>query len=119
MSDAALLLQQELALAKYEFYEEARKTKTAVVALGIGIGVGGIGGLLLIIMLVHVLRAITDWPLWVCYGTVGGLCTIVGLVSIYRGSQQISHINLVPQQTVVTMKENIKWFKKRAVLKGI
>jgi hypothetical protein len=29
MSDATLLLQQELALAKYELYEEARKTKTA------------------------------------------------------------------------------------------
>ena len=29
MSDATLLMQQELALAKYELYEEARKTKTA------------------------------------------------------------------------------------------
>jgi hypothetical protein len=119
MSDATLLMQQELALAKYELYEEARKTKTAAASLGAGIGIAAIGGLLLIIMLVHLLRELTEWPLWTCYAIVGGICTIAGVTLLYRGKQQISQIDIVPQQTVETMKENVKWLKKKAALKEI
>jgi hypothetical protein len=119
MSDATLLMQQELALAKYELYEEARKTKTAMASLGVGIGIAAIGGLLLIIMLVHLLRALTEWPLWTCYGIVGGICVAGGIAFMYKGKQQISEIDIIPQQTVETMKENVRWIKRKAALKGI
>jgi Putative Actinobacterial Holin-X, holin superfamily III len=117
VSDAALLMRQELALAKHELYEEARKTKAAVAALGAGIGIAAIGGLLLIIMLVHLLRALTEWPVWTCYGIVGGVFTVVGIALLYKGKQQISQIDLVPQQTVETMKENVRWIKEKSALK--
>lgn len=119
MSDATLLMRQELALAKYELYEEARKTKKAAVAIGAGIAVAAIGGLLLIIMLVHLLRALTEWPLWTCYGIVGGICVLGGAVLLYRGKRQISEIAVVPQQTMETLKENVKWFKRKTALKEI
>ena len=119
MSDATLLMQQELALAKYELYEEARKTKKAAASLGSGIVVVAIGGLLLIIMLVHLLRELTEWPLWTCYGIIGGICAIGGAALLYSGKQQMSQIDIVPQQTVETMKENVKWFKRKAALKEI
>jgi hypothetical protein len=119
MSDATLLMLQELALAKYELYEEARKTKTALASLGAGIGIAAIGGLLLIIMLIHLLRELTEWPLWTCYGIVGGICAISGIALLYRGKLQISQIDIVPQQTVETMKENVRWFKRKAALKEI
>jgi Putative Actinobacterial Holin-X, holin superfamily III len=119
VSDATLLLRQELALAKYEIYEEAGKTKAAVASLGVGIGIAAVGGLLLIIMLVHLLRALTDWPLWMCYGVVGGVCAIVGVVLLYKGKQQLSQIEMVPQQTVETMKENVRWLKEKATLRKI
>jgi hypothetical protein len=117
MSDATLLLQQELALAKYELYEEARKTKAVVAALGMGIGIAIVGALLLIFMLVHLLNALTDWPMWMCYGIVGGICLVIGAALIYRGTQQISRIGIIPQRTIETMKENMRWFKKIALLK--
>ena len=119
MSDATLLLHQELALAKHELYEEARKTKTAVASLGAGIGIVAIGGLLLIIMLVHLVRALTEWPIWTCYGIIGGICAIAGVALLYRGMKHISQIHIVPQQTVDSIKENVKWFKTRADLKKI
>jgi peptidoglycan/LPS O-acetylase OafA/YrhL len=119
MSDATLLVHQELALAKHELYEEARKTKTAVTSLGAGIGIAAIGGLLLIIMLVHLVRALTEWPMWTCYGIIGGICAIAGVALLYRGTQHISQIHIVPQQTVESMKENIRWFKTKADLKKI
>jgi len=119
VSDASLLLRQELALAKYEIYEEARKTKTAAVYIGAGIGIAALGGLLFILMLVHLLNYLTDWPFWLCYAIVGGICAIVAVVLLYRGKQQISQIDMVPQQTVETIKENARWFKRKATLRKI
>jgi hypothetical protein len=119
MSDAKLLVRQELALARHELYEEARKTKTAAVSAGVGVGIGAIGGLLLIIMLVHLLRALTEWPIWTCYGIVGGIFAVVGVTLLYSARRQISQIYVVPQQTVETMKENVRWFKRKTALKRI
>jgi Putative Actinobacterial Holin-X, holin superfamily III len=119
MSDAKLLVRQELALARHELYEEARKTKTAAASLGVGIGIAAVGGLLLIIMLVHLLRALTDWPIWTCYGIVGGIFVLLGGALLYSARRQISQIYVVPQQTVETMKENVRWFKRKTTLKRI
>ena len=114
VNDTKLLLSQELALAKHEIHEEIRKTKNAAVCLGAGGAIAAIGGLLLIAMLVHLLRALTDWPLWVCYGVVGAVFAIGGAALLYRGKQQMSQIDMVPQQTIETMKENVKWIKQKA-----
>jgi hypothetical protein len=101
-------------LAKHEIREDLRKTKTAMVSLGIGIGVAAIGGLLLILMLVHLLQALAGLPLWACYGIVGGLFVIVGGVLLLIAKNTIARIDVVPQQTVETMKENVQWIKERA-----
>ena len=119
VNDTKLLLRQELALAKHEFHQEVHKTKTALTCLGAGIGIAAIGGLLFIVMLVHLLNALTNWPLWICYGIVGGVCVIAGAALLYRGKQQISQIDVVPQQTVETMKENVRWIRKKAKLEKI
>jgi Putative Actinobacterial Holin-X, holin superfamily III len=119
MDDAKLLLRQELALAKHEIHEEAQKTKVALVSLGVGIGIAAIGGLLLIIMLVHLLHALTPLPLWSCYGVVGGVAAVVGIALFYRGKQQISEIDIIPQQTVETMKENVRWIKEKTTSEKI
>jgi len=115
VSDAKQLLRQEVALAKHEIQEEVRKTKVAALSLGVGIGIAALGGLLLIIMLVHLLNALTDLPLWACYGIVGGVCALVGVVLLYMGKNQIARIDMVPQQTVETMKENVQWIKEKAI----
>lgn len=116
VSDAKQLLRQEVALAKHEIQEEVRKTKIAVVSLGTGIAIAALGGLLLIIMLVHLLNALTDLPLWACYGIVGGMCALVGVVLLYTGKKQMARIDMVPQQTVETMRENVRWIKEKAIL---
>lgn len=119
VSDAVELLRQELALAKHEISEEVHKTKVALISLGVGIGIAAIGGLLLIVMLVHVLNALAGLPLWACYGIVGGLLAIVGLVLIGRGKSKMSHVGMVPHQTVETMRENVRWIKRKAILDKI
>jgi hypothetical protein len=118
-SDAKQLMRQELALAKHEMYGEVRKTKDALMSLGVGIGLAAVGGLLLIVMLVHLLNALTGLPLWMCYGIVGGVCAIVGIVLLYRAKNQMSRIDMVPPQTVETVKENIRWMKEKAISEKI
>src|SRR5215831_9611494 len=114
VNDAKELMHQELALAKHEIREDLRKTKTAVLSLGMGIGVAAIGGLLLILMLVHLLHALAGLPLWACYGIVGGVLAMIGGVLLLIAKNTIARIEVVPQQTVETMKENVQWIKERA-----
>jgi hypothetical protein len=105
-----------LALAKHEIHGEIRKATSASIALGAGIGLAALGGLLFIIAVVHLLQAVTDLPLWACYGIVGGACAVGGLVALYMGKQRISQIDIVPQHTVATAKENVRWIKEKARL---
>ena len=115
LADARQLMRQELALAKHEIRGEIRKATGASIALGAGIGLAALGGLLFIIAVVHLLHAVTDLPLWACYGIVAGLCAVVGFILLYLGKRQMSQIEIIPQQTVETMRENVKWMKKNAI----
>jgi Putative Actinobacterial Holin-X, holin superfamily III len=113
MHDAMVLLRQEVALAKHEIRAELWNIILAVLSLGVGGGIAAIGGLLLILMLVHLLQALTALPLWACYGIVGGLFAVVGVVLLVLGKQKMARIHLMPQGTVETMQENVQWIKEQ------
>jgi Putative Actinobacterial Holin-X, holin superfamily III len=112
MKDAKDLLVQELTLAKLEGHDELRQIKTAALSLGIGVGVAAVGGILLSVMLVHVLAAYTDIPLWGCYGIVGSVFGVLGWVLLASGKYKIEEIDVMPQ-TVETMKENAQWLREQ------
>ena len=112
MKDAKDLLVQELTLAKLEGHDEVRQIKTAALSLGIGVGVAAVGGILLSVMLVHVLAAYTDIPLWGCYGIVGSVFGVLGWVLLASGKHKIEGIDVMPQ-TVETMKENTQWLREQ------
>jgi hypothetical protein len=112
MHDAKDVLVQELTLAKLEGYDELRQIKTAVILLGIGVGVSAVGGILLSVMLVHVLAAYTDIPLWGCCGIVGSVFGVLGWVLLASGKHKAEEIDVMPQ-TVETMKENAQWLREQ------
>ena len=112
MKDAKDLLGQELTLAKLEGHDEVRQIKTAALSLGIGVGVAAVGGILLSVMLVHMLAAYTDIPLWGCYGIVGSVFGVLGWVLLASGKHKIEEIDVMPQ-TVETMKENAQWLREQ------
>jgi len=100
------------ALAKLEGQDELGQIKTAALLLGIGAGVAAVGGLLLSVMLVHVLAAYTDMPLWGCYGIVGSVLAVLGWVLLASGKYKVEEIDVMPQ-TVETMKENAQWLREQ------
>jgi len=105
VGDAQALLKQELALAKREVAEEINKAKEAAVSFGAGIGIAAVGGLLIAFALVYLLQwAFPDYlPLWLCYAIVGAVLA----------KKRASDIHMVPEQTVATMKDNLKWIKNQ------
>jgi hypothetical protein len=118
MHDAQTLLRQEVALATHEVRVELRNTLRAVMFLGLGIGIAAIGGWLLILMLVHLLHALTVLPLWGCDGIVGGLFAMAGTVLLVLGKNKLAHVHLVPQATAKTMQEHVQWIKTQVRANG-
>jgi hypothetical protein len=57
INDAKDLMLHEFVMAKLEMQNELRKTKAAAISFAIGAGITAVGGLLLILMLVHLLGA--------------------------------------------------------------
>jgi hypothetical protein len=111
INDARDLLLKEFTMAKLEIQDELRKTKTAAISLGIGLGISAVGGLFLLLMVVHLLAWLTHIPLWGCYGIVGGVLLLAGLIALYTGKKAAEEIKVVPQETVETLKENAKWIR--------
>lgn len=113
INDAKDLMLHEITMAKLEVEDELRKTKTAAISFAIGAGVAVVGGLLLILMLVHLLAVFTTLPLWACYGTIGGVLLVIGLIFLAASKQTAEQIDIVPQQTVETLKEHSQWIKEQ------
>ena len=110
--DLKTLAAQEVRLATHEVRQELGKAKSAAVSLAIGIGLVAVGGLLLILMFVHLLQALTDLPLWACYAIVGGAIAGTGAWLVFKAKTTVEGIHVVPIRTLHTMKENVSWIKE-------
>jgi protein-S-isoprenylcysteine O-methyltransferase Ste14 len=113
IADVQNLVRQEVALAKAEVKEEWAKTKTAAVAFAAAAGVAVLSVILVCFAVVYFLNWLTVMPLWACFGIVGVVLGIAGAVLFYSGKTQASRINVVPRQTMETMRENVQWIKNQ------
>src|SRR4029450_830407 len=134
-SDANELLRQEVARTKLEVQYELRKAKTAAMALGVGIGVAILGGMLLMLMVVHLLAALTVVPLWGGYGIVGsglvvlgggwlpaapaaapnqgGGCAVLGGVGLAVAKATANKLGVVPAGTAERINESVQWLTQQ------
>lgn len=105
--DLSLLVREEIELAKAEIKEETAKAGKAA---GMYAGAGYAGHLVLLLgslTVVFALANVMDWA-WAAF-IVTAVWAVVGALLFVRGRKQMQHVNLKPEQTLETLKEDARW----------
>lgn len=105
--DSVKLVRQELLLARQETLE---KMTPAVRSVAMIIG----GGIVTVYGTAYVLQAVvrvlsTRMPSWLASLISGSALTLGGIAFILRGGQQLRQLDLVPQKTINTLREDKEW----------
>lgn len=117
VQDVKLLMQQEAQLLRREVQLEMSKVGRAASGFGIGAVLAGLGGLFLLLMLVHGLHEWTELPLWASYGLVGLTVAAIGIALIMKAQTLVGSVEVMPHRTIFSMKENIQWIKENMILR--
>ena len=109
--DLSKLMRQELELAKLELKEEATKTGKAA---GMLAGAGVAGHLVLVFLSLTVMWALANvmdlaWAALI----VTVIWAIVAAVLGLSGRTKLKQVNLKPEQTIDTLKEDAEWARTR------
>jgi hypothetical protein len=112
-SDLALLMRQELELAKAEMVEKGR---TAVPGIGMFGGAGIVAlcaaGALTAFLILVLSLFLADWAAALI---VGAVLSAVAFVLVQQGKERVADAGKpVPEQTIETVKEDVEWAKTRA-----
>jgi hypothetical protein len=107
--DAQTLIRQQLELLRADLRQEMRTVRQAAVAAGAGAGLVAVGGILTGHMIVHGWHKLSGWPLWACYGAVGGALAAGGAALMRRAAG----VPWVPPETASALRENLTWIKKQ------
>lgn len=107
--ETSTLVRKEIELAKTEMTDKATKVGKNVASLAIGGAVAYAGALALIAGVILLLgNAI---PLWVSALLVGLVVAGIGYFLIQKGLTALKHLDMVPRQTIETLKEDKEWAK--------
>ena len=108
-SNVSTLMRQEVALAKAELREEAKKAGKGAGMLG---AAGLAGHFVLLFLSLTLMWAIGEaLPLWAAALIVMVLWAVIGAVLFMMGRKQLKEVNPKPEQTVETLKEDKEWVK--------
>ena len=109
--DTTTLVRQEIELAKTELSEKVSEAGKNVASLVVG-GAIAYAALILILAAIAVGLAQIMQP-WLAVLIVGVVVAIVGLVLVQKGISALKHLNLVPEKTIATLKEDKEWAQQQ------
>lgn len=98
--DTQGLIKQHIALAKVEFRSELENLKTMATGMAIGGALAAVGGLLVLIGIVHLVQIATGMHLWASYLTVGLVVAIGGVIVMVSTKKDIAKSDLIPDRTI-------------------
>lgn len=107
-----LLMRQEVALARSELGAKASQAARSVVSLLVGGLIVHMGVLTLIAGVVFVLVQLLDFPIWAAALLVGAVIVVVGLVPLLRGLNNLKQLELTPERTVASLKDDAQVIKE-------
>jgi len=109
--DMSTLVRQEISLAKTEMTDKASRFGKNAAMLAVG-GVILYAGLLALIAAAIIgLANALAW--WLSALIVGIVVFVIGGLLILRGLKALQHAELVPTQTLETLKEDAQWAKNQ------
>jgi uncharacterized membrane protein YqjE len=103
------IVRSEFRLAKVEIHEETTKAVRSSIPLVIGVllSLYALGFILLAV--VHALSIVVD--AWLAALIVGVGVLVISMILISVGRKRFKQVKVVPEKTVVTVKENVQWAK--------
>lgn len=109
-SETSALIRQEVSLAQVEMTQKATK-------IGKNVGFLVVGGSIAFAAFQAILAAIILGlsyfiPAWIAALIVGVVVAIVAYLLVSSALAGLKNVNLTPQQTVETLKEDAEWLKK-------
>lgn len=114
LSDAQTLIKQQVVMLRSEFKEDMQRTKDAAKYFSLGAGLVSVGGLFLLVAAVYLLNHLfPGLPLAACWGIVGGLLVVGGLLAVYAGKRLFDRFNPLPDKTAHALQENLTWLTNR------
>ena len=113
LMDLRTLVREEIALARVEITEQVGRARGAAVSFGIAAAALAFGGTFLLIALALAIADLLNWPAWAGFLIVALLLTVAGLFSVSSARKQLQSVHALPEETVMTLKENSEWIAKR------
>lgn len=107
--DLSTLMRQELALAKAELRDEAKKAGQGVGMLGGAAFCGWMTAIFVSLTAIWLIAKGLD--LWIAALIVTAIWAIGGAVLALAGRKKLQQVNATPQQTVDSLKEDAQWLK--------
>jgi xanthine/uracil permease len=105
------LVRQEVNLAKAEMTQKARDMSKDASYIGAG---GALAYAGLLVLLAALVLLLDIWiPMWVSALVVGIVVAAIGGLLIMRGRDGLRKTTVTPQQTVDTLKEDVRWAKEQ------
>lgn len=113
LKDVRSLIEEEFALARLEIQEQTTRARTAAVSLGVAAVALLFGGGFLLVAAAMGIADALNWPAWTGFLIVALLMSLIGVVSLVSGRRKLSAVQMKPERTISTLKENAEWISKR------
>lgn len=110
--DASRLVEQEIALAKQEAREKVEQLQRGVLGISAGALVLQTGFLALTAALILLLAQ--SLPSWVAALVIGAAFCVVGGMVFAKGKRVLQHVDLKPEKTAHSVKEDVNVIKEAA-----
>jgi len=112
IQDLQDLVRAEVKLAKTELREDVQKITGAAGLLVAGGVVGLVGFIFLMLTLMYLLN---EWigRLWISAGIVTLALVIATAILVITGRDRLRAANLIPEQTIATLKEDQAWARQQ------
>jgi uncharacterized membrane protein YqjE len=110
-NETALLIRQEVALAKVELTQKASRAGRNIGYLVLGGAVAYAALLALLATIIILLANVMAW--WIAALIVAVLVGIAAAVLISKAWAALKNMDVAPRQTVETLKEDAQWAKQQ------